>query len=244
MIKTVASVNTLTKTLAYSEGDKIMKFYCPSSFCEWRVKTLTTKEPFTLEWLKTLSEDDVLWDIGANVGMYTIYAGVMRGVKIYAFEPEASNYNILNENVRLNKLSNLVTAFNIGVGNQNKFTTLKINKVEPGSSGHQLENKNSFEFTQGCISYTIDKLARILPKPTHIKIDVDGIEHLIIEGGLDTIKNTKSLLVEFYNKNKKHMAAKELLESIGFYCDPAILEQTVKKPGEQYEGMGEYLFTR
>ena len=63
------------------------------------MRTLFSKEPITLAWIDTFKDGETLYDIGANVGMYTIYAAVMRKANVYAFEPEALNYAELNKNI-------------------------------------------------------------------------------------------------------------------------------------------------
>lgn len=51
-----------------------IQFFCPGTLPIYRAQTLLTKEPDTIEWIDTFQKDDVLWDIGANVGVYSLYA--------------------------------------------------------------------------------------------------------------------------------------------------------------------------
>ena len=56
-----------------------------------------------------------------------------------------------------------------------------------------------------------------MPKPDYIKIDVDGIEHLILEGIANTFQNVKSILVEVNDKfEKQNKNVKKILENNGF----------------------------
>jgi hypothetical protein len=50
-----------------TEHGKIL-FYCPGVIPEWRARTLLTKEPETIQWINSFRDNDVMWDIGANVG--------------------------------------------------------------------------------------------------------------------------------------------------------------------------------
>ena len=68
-----------------------IKFFCLGKTPEWRARTLLTKEPETIEWINTFSDKDVFWDIGANVGVYTLYAA-LRNIAVLSFEPSPSNY--------------------------------------------------------------------------------------------------------------------------------------------------------
>ena len=62
-----------------------LKFFCPGILPEYRAKTLLTKEPETIEWIHTFGSDDIMWDIGANVGVYSLYAA-LRGNRVCSFE--------------------------------------------------------------------------------------------------------------------------------------------------------------
>ena len=69
-----------------------------------RVLTLFAKEPTTIPYLETFESDDLFLDIGANIGMYTVYAAVMTGCRTVSIEPEALNYAELNKNIYINDL--------------------------------------------------------------------------------------------------------------------------------------------
>src|SRR5262245_6260043 len=83
----------------------------PNSNTGWRVDSIYEKEPITLQWIAGFNGTDVLVDIGANVGMYTIWSAKTRGVRVFAFEPEAQNYALLNRNIAMNQVGNLVKAY-------------------------------------------------------------------------------------------------------------------------------------
>ena len=67
----------------------------------WRALTFYTEEPETIKWLDGMKKDDLFWDIGANVGLYSIYAAKSSGCRVLAVEPEAQNYALLLENILL-----------------------------------------------------------------------------------------------------------------------------------------------
>ena len=78
-----------------------LKFFTPSELTYWRAKTFSEKEPETLQWIDkfTLSRNKkiIFWDIGANVGNYSIYASRKhkKKIEIIAFEPSGLNIGIL-----------------------------------------------------------------------------------------------------------------------------------------------------
>ena len=70
------------------------------------------KEPWTVEWLDgCVQPGDVLYDIGANVGAFTLIAAVGRGARAVAFEPSYANYGRLCENLHLNGCDGAVVPF-------------------------------------------------------------------------------------------------------------------------------------
>jgi precorrin-6B methylase 2 len=75
-----------------AHAGKVMRYALTGSSSTKRVQSLFTKEPITLAWIDSFKEGETLFDIGANLGMYTVYAAVMRNANVYAFEPEALNY--------------------------------------------------------------------------------------------------------------------------------------------------------
>ena len=155
-----------------------------------RARSFFDKEPITISWIDNFAKGETLFDIGANLGLYTIYAAVMRTSTVHAFEPEALNYAELNKNIYLNDLHSSVTAYCLALSDHNKTDKLLLSDFGLGISHHDFaENswKEDKQFspdwlckkdgrrTQGCIGRTVDSLiADGLPMPDHIKIDVDG----------------------------------------------------------------------
>ena len=82
------TISTQVSERTFNNGDRIVFVVDdPYSFLGMRARSLLSKEPETITWLDRLEEDDVLWDVGACVGSYSIYAAVRRGVRVVAFEP-------------------------------------------------------------------------------------------------------------------------------------------------------------
>jgi FkbM family methyltransferase len=227
----------------FNYDNKSILFSTPNDFCEWRIKTLLTKEPITITWLNQLTPEDVLWDVGANIGVYTMFASVIRGTKVYAFEPESQNFAVLNQNINLNQMDSLVQAYCIGIADKLAVTKLRLSMFEHGRSGHSLGNAGT-RFKQGCISFSIDNLiSRGIEKPTHLKIDIDGLEPLVINGALGNIKSLKSIIIEINQNDPAHMNTVNMICDQGFTYDPAQIEFSVRKEGT-FKGFCEYVFTR
>lgn len=231
-------------------GGKTLRYAVPNRATLWRVETLFTKEPSTIEWLSGFSPGDVFLDVGANVGMYSVFAAIVPGARVYAFEPESQNYALLCRNIVLNGLA--VTAFCTALSDEERFGSLHLSDFQAGGSCHsfgeavdyRLEAK-AFPFSQGCYSTTIDRLVQsdAIPVPGHIKIDVDGLEHRVIAGAAETLKRVRSLLVEINPSLAAHRAIIDRLSDLGFSYDPAQVERATRKDGA-FKGVGEHVFRR
>ncbi|HYR85417.1 MAG TPA: FkbM family methyltransferase [Terriglobia bacterium] len=184
----------------------LIKFFCPGALPEWRARTLLTKEPETLEWIDRFSAGDVLWDIGANVGVYSLYAA-FRKVRVLAFEPSAPNYYVLNRNIEINELDSQISAYCLAFSDETGLDVFYMLNTTLGgamnSFGEQVDWEGKpfkAETRQAMIGYTIDDFLQNFQVdfPTHMKIDVDGIENKIIVGAKQTLSDSrlKSLLVE------------------------------------------------
>lgn len=171
-----------------------------------RAKTFFDKEPETIEWIDSMSSDDALFDVGANVGIYSLYAA-KKGLNVFAFEPESLNYTELNRHIYNNNLTEKIKAYNIGLADQTRIDQLNLSTFKKGWSMHTATEARDFEdnqfepcFKQGLFIASLDDLASQfgLPVPTHLKIDVDGLEPEIIQGGLKMLANSslKSILIE------------------------------------------------
>ena len=166
-----------------------------------RARRLLTKEPDLINWLDDhLTQMDNFYDIGANVGTYSIYAA--RKCKlVVAIEPESSNYAVLNKNIFLNALDRKVQALNLALHSDETLSILHINNFQPGKSGHSFQveieapvDSGEPKFHQAVIGMPLDTLIErySLPCPNLIKIDVDGNEASILEG-METILNNLEL---------------------------------------------------
>lgn len=238
-------------SLEYS--GKILKFLTNSPYPLKRVCTLEVAEPETIAWLNAIPSDEVLWDVGANMGIFSLYAAIIRGIQVCSFEPEASNYSLLTRNIQLNNLANKVTALCCGLSNENSIRTLfkycdfessGINSVGEEVDAH-LRPKKSLS-KQTVITFTGDELANSkgFSSPQHIKIDVDGIEHLIISGLHNTLKNNcKSLLVELNLTLSEHREVVAILHGHGFKTHLQLTEDTRIKNG-YWKDMVNMIFSR
>lgn len=195
--------------------NKEISFFIPNQLTEYRVDTFFTKEPETLEWIDTFdrNKDLIFWDIGANVGLYSIYNALKNvNSKTISFEPSSSNLRVLSRNISINNLENDIKIFPVPLTNkENLFLTMNEGDFIEGGAlnsfgekfdfeGKEFKSKMKYDVFGTSINYLLEN--NILEIPDYIKIDVDGIEHLILEGASKYLKDKKikSLSVEI-NEN-------------------------------------------
>jgi FkbM family methyltransferase len=191
-----------------------LRYMTPTPLLRSRVETLLTREPTTPPWLRSFQCGDVFLDIGANVGLYSIYAALVAGARVYCFEPESQNYALLNKNIFLNGLHEQVTAYCLAASDEPGLSNLYLCTLAVGFGHHDfgasswktdlhrgsVVYRKDQRLKQGALGMTLDALVEsgALPVPNHIKIDVDGFEWKVLAGAAHTLSRpeVKSVLVE------------------------------------------------
>ena len=186
-----------------------LTFSTANALNKFRVDTFSTKEPETLQWIDAIPRGSVVWDVGANVGLYACYAARARGCRVFAFEPSVFNLEALARNIFLNRLTEQITVVPLPLSDQLAVSNLSLTSTEWGAAmstfgqtyGHDGETiQKVFEFSTIGLSMVdaVDLLK--IPYPEYIKIDVDGIEHLILKGGVAILRRAKGVLVEINDR--------------------------------------------
>jgi FkbM family methyltransferase len=209
-------------------NNKFLCFHTPNWLAFYRAKTLLTKEPETIAWLNKIKTRSVIYDIGANVGMYSIYAAAVRDCEVMSFEPSFLNLELLFRNVQTNNLQDKITIVPLSLSNENqmeKFYMQEGDNIWGGAHNSSGSNKSqdgtemlNFKISSQ-LALSLDALVEIfrIPNPGHIKIDVDGLESKVLQGGLKTFGNSKSILIEIDEKNKdQNSEIQEILTKLGF----------------------------
>ena len=229
-------------------------YVTPTTHTKWRVDSLFEKEPITIEWIGELAAGEVLVDVGANVGMYTIWAAKTRGARVFAFEPEAQNYALLNRNIAMNGVDAQVKAYCVALSDAGGYSELHLSDLRPGGSCHSLGERVDFKhepmnpkYTQGCVAARLEDLvaAGVVPMPHCIKIDVDGFEPKVIAGSRKILadRTLRSLLIETNQNLADHRQMVGELQSLGFCYDAAQVAAAERKSGT-FKGVAEYVFRR
>jgi FkbM family methyltransferase len=151
--------------------------------------------------LHFLRPEDCFFDVGANVGVYTILASGEIGATSVAIEPVLSTFLHLTNNINLNNLSERTKALNIGLGEEKgtlRFTTAfdTVNHVATAQDKDFLEVQVE----------TLDALTEQLAVPILIKIDVEGFETPVLQGAKKTLQseNLKAIIIELNGSGKRY----------------------------------------
>jgi FkbM family methyltransferase len=195
----------MTRTRRVTHDGVSLVFATPNALNRYRADSFSSKEPETLEWIDALPEGCVLWDIGGNVGLYSCYAAKRRRCRVFAFEPSVFNLELLARNIYLNDVTDLVTIVPLALSGSLALSTFNMTSTEWGgalstfgaSYGHDGgEMEKVFQFRTIGVSM-VDAVERLgIPAPDYVKMDVDGIEHVILEGGMSILRRIKGILVE------------------------------------------------
>jgi len=175
-------------------------------------------EPEIFDFIDTLTPSDKFLDLGACEGRFAVYAA-KKGIPTIAIEPESKNYDALCRNVSLNKLANIQT-LKLAVGKISRPGYLVVGQDIAGGHLKVLEcasDRDRFkskELPRQLVK--IKALDDLDIKATAIKIDVDGSELDVLEGGTKTISASQQVIIELFNYGKHFVKCKSLLYSWGF----------------------------
>jgi FkbM family methyltransferase len=189
---------------------------------------LVSAETAETRFLESLPlQDKVIYDVGAFVGLLTLFFA-RQAKQVIAYEPNPPSYARALENVALNSLNNVVLR-NVAVGNQPAILTLAYDPLMPGAASGDAAVRGQIEVTANhTVSASVrvvrlddDMLEAGLPAPDFIKIDVEGMELAVLEGAAGMLSAHPALYIELHgsdidNKNANARAVVEFLWEHGY----------------------------
>jgi FkbM family methyltransferase len=210
-------------------------------------RELAAREPETIDWIDRFATPCRFWDIGANVGAYSLYAALRPGVAVAAFEPSPASYAALCRNIEANRLGDTVQPLCLALSDRTRIGSLNMSATHAGSSFNGFESGEdcfgrplAVRFRQAAVGFAIDDLCRLfgLEPPTYVKIDVDGVEAQILDGAAGTLRDPalRSVLVELEHADTARNARiVERLDRAGF---------ALTRRGADHAGSANAIFTR
>ncbi len=179
---------------------------------------LFSSQPGIAKWIESFDEKSCFVDIGANIGIYSLYAATKKH-KVLALEPESLNFACLNLNIFDNNFQNYISAYPICIDEESKISKLNMRVMKFGGSASTFDRcvgpyGETFKpiYEQGSVSSRLDDIVkREGLNVNYIKIDVDGNELRVIKSMPEIIKsnNLKSICIEL-NPNTEE--GKEVIE--------------------------------
>lgn len=187
----------------------------------------TNEIPVQKAMARYLNSGDVFYDIGANVGFFSLIAARMVGSsgKVYAFEPVPTNAAVVRRNARLNNLQN-ITVYEKAVSSSPGKGELLLAE-HPGGAMLATAGATMNSASRGAITVdlvSIDEMIaqKALTPPSLVKVDVEGVELDVLRGMSESIKQFKPIVIyetddkyqeAFMRKNKE---VDEFLEALGY----------------------------
>lgn len=172
-------------------------------------------EPETLQWVdEHVKPGDCVWDIGAAIGVMAMYMALDPKVRVVAFEPKAASYALLVDHLALNGLGDRVAAYCLALANERKLSSFRVDTAQAGGASNGLDDtpdqfgRGRSALIQSALTMSIDEFQALYdaPAPDHLKLDVDGIEGVILRGAAGTLPRVKSVLVEVEGENLSNVA--------------------------------------
>jgi len=143
-----------------------------------------------------INDNFTIFDIGANIGWYSIgFTKVKKNITIFAFEPIPKTYKNLLSNIELNDAKNIKT-FNMGLHNEKKQLTFYFYpEISGNASSVNLSEESNPEKIK-CDVNTLDNFVKEhnITNLEFIKIDVEGAELFVFEGGIDSIEKFQPIV--------------------------------------------------
>lgn len=165
-----------------------------------------TKEPATIAWIDSMPSRSVFFDIGANIGIYSLYAA-SKGADVVAVEPIPASFAAMCESIVLNELEVQITPVCAALGD--KSGTARLGRNIAGSASANAAGLWSAVMT-------LDGLIEILGfAPTHIKIDTDGFDLSVLRGGVNALQQAQSVIVEV-DLRKEPETIRAFMKSSGY----------------------------
>lgn len=192
-------------------------------------RDFVAREPDTRAWIDAFVNPCVLWDVGANIGAYSLYAALCPGVTVLAFEPAAASYAALCENINANGRQDAVHAYCVAFNDRTILATLNMEDTSAGGFPNAFGAERNADgpmlktmSRQGAVGFAIDdfRAAFGLAAPNYLKLDIDGIEDKVLAGGRNTLADPalRGIMVEMTEaRSKRNDATETALASAGFH---------------------------
>ncbi len=192
----------------------------------WRATESPSLDLDTNRWITTFSNNDVFYDVGANIGLYSLMAAKFMQAKVYAVEIDLMNNRMLYENIYMNNCQEKITVLPFGLDSSSHQEKLFLKTMSYGDALHNLRQPNEMVTNPSGIQvnvpvFRLDDVIKILglPSPTKLKIDVDGVDLDVLKGSSDALKTVNSLVIEYMPNSETRAEIHNFLTDRGITFD-------------------------
>lgn len=198
-----------------------LKIYVPDRTSIYWVKDAPLSEPMTNRWLASLSPEDVLLDVGANVGFFSMLAASQGASKVYAIEPNPFTFDALCKNIIHNNLQNVVMPINMAISDSSGCVEFSMSGTSVGSINNHISTStqpDKLHLDMMAVSLDFLHAQDMIAGVTHIKIDIDGLELEVIKGSQKLLSsaNLKSVLIEDDGNDVTRQERDALMHGLGY----------------------------
>jgi len=219
-VQSVITGTLVNETLAIDTPAGSLSFVLLGKVAAGRALALLTKQPATIRWIDSFHPNSVFWDVGANVGIYSLYAARRGDTRVVAFEPAAVNYFLLAANCEANKLDRQVECLLVGLGDKRAVARFDVSQFSPAGSFSVRKADGLRHAQQAALVVSMDELIEgyELPCPNYIKIDAPGMSEAVVAGGMRMLQRpeVREVHIELREQSRGGPRIIEMLERSGF----------------------------
>jgi FkbM family methyltransferase len=159
-----------------------------------------------------LPEGGTFYDIGANVGFYTLLASRVVGEngRVISFEPNPRNLEFLQKHVQLNDFGN-VCIYALALANQEGWVGFSSAK---GPAQGRIDENSSLKVVKTPLDRMVQR--EDIPEPDVLKIDIEGAESAMLEGARKTLSSSRPVVFVATHGQKQYRESIRILEQLGY----------------------------
>lgn len=213
-----SALHDLTRTLAVETPAGTLSFVMLGSVAAARGMSILSKQPETITWIDQFEPGSVFWDVGANVGAYSLYAAKRGAGRVIAIEPAAISYFLLAANSEASQLDDRIDCLLLGLGAGKGIAHLELSQFA-GARSFSFDARKKYPARQSALVLSMDELVEEfgLPCPNYIKIDTPGMTEGIIAGASRTLRRpeVRELHIELRAQSRAGRRIVETLAQCG-----------------------------
>ncbi len=215
------------------------EFYCRINKDDFKIMTIHEDDIITRF---TPKEGDIVIDIGAHIGLYTIISSKRVGAqgKVVAIEADPENFEMLNSNIKLNQLTNVIP-LNYAVFSKETKIKLYLPEVESGFTKYKTIMPNWINTQEKFVEVNANTLDYLLQlnqirqeEVNWIKIDVEGAEFEVLKGATNVLSKSKDIAILMELHGPPHVYRPKVEEFVDLYKFKIEFEKSYEENGSMH----------